>query len=146
MNEKEYLEKAKKFLNQAKFVDTAINDKTEEKQRLTDLATKITSTYGGVPTCSVKKSNGIADILNGVVDLENDINNEIATLISLKQRISQAINTIPNIKHKIILNKKYLNFKTWEKIAEELNIDERWLRKLHNDILIENRNKLEKFF
>ena len=70
-----------------------------------------------------------------MVDLENEINEDIDTLVDLKAEIMRRIKRVENTEYQTILELRYLCFKRWEVIAVELGYDLRYLYKLHDQAL-----------
>lgn len=114
MNKREYL-------NQAYRLDQRINSKLEQLAQLKALATKVTtgmSDMPGSPTRNVKKNE---DIVLKIIDLENEINDRIDELVDLKKDIVHRINEVNNPEYKLILELRYLCFRSWEEIAVEMD-------------------------
>ena len=114
MNKREYL-------NQAYRLDQRINSKLEQLAQLKALATKVTtgmSDMPGSPTRNVKKNE---DIILKIIDLENEINDRIDELVDLKKDIVHRINEVNNPEYKLILELRYLCFRSWEEIAVEMD-------------------------
>lgn len=64
-----------------------------------------------------------------------EINKDIDNLVDLKEEISQVIAGVEQTDLRMILEKRYLCFHSWEKIASEMFYDLRWLHRLHGRAL-----------
>jgi len=81
---------------------------------------------GGIP--SSKTENCVANI----VDLQNEIKTEIYELINTETVIKQAIDIISDINNmRLLLELRYLNYYSWEKVAECMGCSYRWVLTLY---------------
>lgn len=127
----------KQYLRQIWRLDNIINAKLDQVTELRSLAEKITSQPRHDATQVVGGSDRISDIVSKIVDLETEINKSIDELIDLKQEIMALIDSMPNDDYKLLLTLRYLNYKTWEEIAVEMNYTYRWIHVLHGRALAE---------
>lgn len=130
---------AKEYLSQAYRLDQRINSKIEQVASLNDLATKCTSTLTGMPRNPNRASSTMADAVGKIIDLQNEINRDIDHLVNLKREIVTVIKAIENPEYQTLLEKRYLCFLTWEKIAVDMGYDLRWLYRIHKRALDEIR-------
>lgn len=82
-----------------------------------------------------KSTSSMADTINKIIDLQYEINKDIDNLVDLKEEISQVIAGVEQTDLRMILEKRYLCFHSWEKIASEMFYDLRWLHRLHGRAL-----------
>ena len=66
-----------------------------------------------------------------IVDMENDINEEIDSLIDIKSNIRDVINQVPDEDQQMILRKRYIHFMNWDDIAKSMDFSVRWTHTLH---------------
>lgn len=130
---------AKEYLSQAYRLDQRINSKIEQVASLNDLATKCTSTLTGMPRNPNRAGSTMADAVGKIIDLQNEINRDIDRLVDLKREIVTVIKAIENPEYQTLLEKRYLCFLTWEKIAVDMGYDLRWLYRIHKRALDEIR-------
>lgn len=128
---------AKEYLSQAYRLDQRINSKIEQVASLNELATKCTSTLTGMPRNPNRASSTMADAVGKIIDLQNEINRDIDRLVDLKREIVTVIKAIENPEYQTLLEKRYLCFLTWEKIAVDMGYDLRWLYRIHKRALDE---------
>ncbi len=126
---------AKEYLSQARYLDNRIASKREQIQNLNDLATKCTSTWSDMPRSQNTGRSRMADCVMAIIELENEISAEMARLIELKKEISETINDIDNDEYKTLLEKRYLCWLTWEKIAVDMNYSVQHVHRLHGNAL-----------
>lgn len=135
---------AKEYLSQAKFLDARINSKIRQVDALNDLATNATSALTGMPHNPNHGRSTMADCVAKIVDLQTEINADIDTLVDLKRDIVQTIKKLKDVEFQTILERRYLVFESWEKIAAGMGYDLRYLFKLHGRALEEVQALLEK--
>ena len=70
-----------------------------------------------------------------VVDISERISAKIAELISLRWHIEEAVNRLDNSLERRIIRKHFLEGKTWEMTAEEVNYSERQVYRIFDDIM-----------
>ena len=127
---------AKDYLAQAYRLDQRINSKLDQIQSLNELATKCTSTLSDMPRNPNRATSSMAETIEKIIDLQNEINHEIDHLVNLKRQIFDFINSIDNQEYKDLLEKRYLCFYTWDKISSDLNYSLRWIHIMHSKALI----------
>ena len=69
------------------------------------------------------------------IDYELLIDRQTDRLIEIRTEITKAIFALENSTLRTLLLKRYLEFKPWEQIAEEMGYDCRWLLRLHGKAL-----------
>jgi len=124
----------KEYLEQAIYLDQRINSKLTQVENLRSLANKVTTVYGDAPSGQHDNSR-LEKTIAKIIDLENDIDKDIDKLVDLKKEITETINQIPDLRHRTILEMRYLSFRTWEQIAVELSLDLSWVHRLHGRAL-----------
>ena len=72
-----------------------------------------------------------------MVDMENEINDDIDTLVDLKAEIMACIKRIDNTEYQTLLELRYLCFKRWEEIAIDLNYSMQYAFRMHERALEE---------
>ena len=124
----------KEFLNQYRNAEREIAIKLDEIVRLREMATKVTQVLtpdkvkGGMENC---REESIAKI----VDMEKEIGASIDNLKKIREQVECAINAIPDANQRDVLRLRYLNGKTWEQIAVQLEFSYQWVCKLHGRAL-----------
>ena len=68
-------------------------------------------------------------------EYDSIINKRIDELIECKNEIIRAINSVENPTYRALLIAYYINCKTWEQVADDLNYDLRWVYRLHGRAL-----------
>lgn len=111
----------KEYLSQAYRLDKRIDSKIEQLKSLNLLATKCTTTLSDMPKSQSISNSRLEDTVVKIVDLQEEINRDIDSLVDLKRDIVRTIKSVQNPEYQIILELRYLCFKTWEEIAVQMN-------------------------
>ena len=127
---------AKEFLCQVRYVDRAIDSKLEQVERLRSEATKATSLVSDMPRSSSPNLQRLEDTIIKIIDLEHEINRDIDRLIDLKKAARVSINAMANPDERLILELRYLCYKTWPEIAEAISLSESHTHRLHGVALL----------
>ncbi len=77
----------------------------------------------------------MSEVITKIIDLEAEINADIDRLVDLKQEIVAVIKAVNNYEYQMLLELRYLCFKTWEQIAVEMNYGIDNIYKLHTKAL-----------
>lgn len=126
---------AKTYLQQALRLDERINSKIEQIESLNELATKCTSTITGMPHNPSPSTSSMADAVAKIIDLQSEINADIDRLVDLKREMVQVIKAVDDIECQMLLELRYLCYKSWEDIAVEMGYTVRNIHYLHNQAL-----------
>ena len=109
---------AKEYLRSIKYLDSAINAKQSELDRLK----RDMCSIKGVAYDGDKVQGGITDsmkIVDKIIDLNNVINAEIDRLVDLKAEAHRKIEKVCNKKFISLLTDIYINGYTFEQVAEK---------------------------
>ena len=127
---------SKEFLEQVRYVDRAIDSKLEQVHRLRNEATKATSLVSDMPRGGSPNLQRLEDTIIKIIDLEHEINRDIDRLIDLKKAARVSINAMANPDERLILELRYLCYKTWPEIAESMCFCESHIHRLHGFALL----------
>ena len=124
----------KKWLMRGWEINKEINTLLEEKERAFALACSMTA-----PTdherVTTTRSNTSEDKFVRYADYEKEIDRRIDELYQIKLEILSAIELVNDSTLRKLLIKRYLQFKTWEQIAVEMNYSWRQIVRLHGKAL-----------
>ena len=84
----------------------------------------------------------IEDAIIKIMELEDEINHDIDELVDLKTDITHLIKSLDSHEYQIILEQRYLCFKSWEKISVDLEYSIQHTFRLHDAALTD----LESFY
>ena len=133
----------KEWLKELKDLDTLIFEKRQEMLRMWEAVTYSGVSYGE-RVQSTRNLNKRSDMICDIIDLEREIKG-LENELKEKQAILMAqASTLENETQVKIIKLRYVDFKGWLDIAEELGKSKRWCLKLHKDA-IEKLSYLLKF-
>lgn len=114
----------KTYLRKARELDTLVHTKLSEIDRLRELAECLSSPKLGE---RVTSSNGNTSMqtVDKIVDLQAEVNKEIAVLVDLIAEIHTKIEQLENPTERAVLTERYINVKSWEEIAEIIGYSDR---------------------
>lgn len=126
---------AKRYLQQVKQCEVRIQIKMEDLEQLKAFTTKVTSTLSDVSVSGTKNNDKMGDAIVRIIELQNDINCEIDRLVDLKKEVCALLDKVSNEDQHTVLYKRYVLFKTFEKIACEMNMTYRNVCYIHGRAL-----------
>lgn len=126
---------AKEYLQQALRLDERINSKLSQLESLRELATKCTSTITGMPRNPSPSQSPMADAVCKIIDLQDEINRDIDHLVDLKRELVEVIRKVEDVECRLLLELRYLCFKSWEDIAVQMGYTTRNIHYLHKQAL-----------
>jgi len=124
------------WLNRAYYADKKLNALIAQRNRLEELAQRITMNY----RCNDKgkssgSQNGTENALMKLAEIDLNIDSEIKKLADTYIEIYNTINQISDSEAQAILRRRYLAFETMEQIAESMNYDVSTINRKHKKIL-----------
>ena len=125
---------AKEYLRSIKYLDSAINAKQSELDRLK----RDMCSIKGVAYDGDKVQGGIADsmkIVDKIIELNNVINAEINRLVDLKADAHRKIEKVCNKKFISLLTDIYINGYTLEQVAERMEVNYRTICRWYGEAL-----------
>ena len=126
--------KAKEYLMQVVRADRMIDNKLHEIEELRRMAISVTSVLKDDVVSGGGTGDKVGTIVSKIVDMEYELDREIDKLVDLKREVMSVIDQLEPTKCEI-LYKRYLQKKTWEKIAVETGFSYVWVCKLHGRAL-----------
>jgi hypothetical protein len=129
--------KAKEYLSKAYKLDYRIDCKLRQSEELRDLATRATASIHAERVSGTKQRSPMENAIVKLVDLEHEINADIDRLVDLKREIIDLIAKVENMDYQVLLENRYLNFMTWEAIAESMGFTVRNIYFMHGKALKE---------
>ena len=126
---------AKRYLQQVKQCDMRIQIKMEDLEQLKAFTTKVTSTLSDVAVSGTKNNDKMGDAIVRIIELQNEINCDIDKLVDLKKEVCAVIDKVSNEDQHTVLYKRYVQFKTFEKIACEMYMTYRNVCYIHGRAL-----------
>lgn len=123
----------KQWLQRAWNVEKEIRDLCDRKKRIYEDLTRATLSY------DAKAGSSSADSGDGkyikLVEFTKRIEEKTDLLYDIKCEIDEAIERVPDARFRRLLKLRYIDFHTWEQIAEKMCYDLRWVHRLHKKAL-----------
>lgn len=119
----------KAFLKQYGYLDREVERLIVERDKWWTRATHITPNYSGSGGGSSEHS--AETILLKIAEIEQDIDRRIDELIEVRRGIVEAIRTVDNPEYRELLQMRYIDGYSFEKIAEELHVSMRHATRMH---------------
>lgn len=128
---------AKEYLSQAIWLDQRINNKLEQKEQLEALAKRVTVNFTQEKVSGGRATTSPMDATVKLIDLCHEINDDIDELITLKAEILEIISKVDDPVSQLLLQMRYIEGKTWEEVAYDLDYNSRTVFKIHGRALKE---------
>ena len=141
---------ATEYLSQARRLDQRIGSKLEQMATLRSLAQKVTTSLCGERVSHTRNVSSLEDTILRLVETENEMNQSIDALLNLRIEIGKQISALNDPDCILVLEKRYLSYQSWEKIAADLKFTVRWVHRPHakalqsiNQLLCEKEKGVE---
>lgn len=128
--------RAKTYLQQIRRLDRKINNKQIQLESLRELVTSITPILKDINVQSNGSQDRLGDTMAKIIDLQNEINNEIDLYVNRKLEAIKLINAMEDDVSINILIQRYINYKRWDEIADNLNYTRQGVLKKHGQALL----------
>lgn len=130
MTEKEYLRSAYRL-------NELIKSDQRELDALRELSTSLQSqdTSKDRVARSRDGSASFTKTVDKIADLEAEINRDIDRYVDLKKEIRRVIDDVSDMDKKMCLRYRYIEFMTWEEIAEKMNYSVMQVTRIHGRAL-----------
>ena len=126
---------AKEYLSQVMHIDQRINSKLEQVVKLRESATKATATLSDMLRPDSHSMQTMENTICKIVDLEREINADIDALVDLKAQARRVISQLKNPDQQLVLELRYLCYRPWTDIMDELGISETSVYRIHGEAL-----------
>lgn len=127
----------KEWLNRAKKIEGKIKQLEIARQKAKELAYNITS-YSESERVQTSRKNSSEEKFTRLAEYSRLIDEQITESLTMREEIITAIKNIKNPVYEQLLIAKYINGDGWEKIAEDLNYSDFWVKtRLHSDAIRE---------
>ena len=131
MSNKDKIKYLKRYIN----LDREIERKLEEVSRLRSKLTRITQVLTAEPRGGGSIYGKTEEIIAKIVDLEKEIDADVDRLVAIRDGIKTMIEAVEDDRERLLLQYRYLDGWTFEKIAVEMNYSWRQIHRLHSRAL-----------
>jgi len=126
---------AKEYLSQAHRLEQRVSNKLMLIESLRSMTQRVTSTIRENAVSHTSNVTSLQDTIIRLMEAENELNQQIDSLVDLKRDIMLRINELSSIDHQLILEKRYLQYLAWHEIAQEMEFSLRWVHRVHEKAL-----------
>ncbi len=126
---------AKEFLNRGYHLEQRITAKIAQLNALRDLTQKCTAVISGMPGSKNASASRLEETVAKIVDCENDLTAIIDELVDTRKEIADSIDTVKSVDQRLVLEMRYLGYKSWEEIASAMFCTVRTVYRLHGKAL-----------
>lgn len=113
----------------------ADQSKLQQIESLNELATSCTIVYSDMPR---NPNHGISKVERAVlkiIEVEDSLKCDVEDLVELKKEIMATIHAVADVELQTLLEKRYLCFLSWEKIAVEMHYSIQHIYRMHDEAL-----------
>lgn len=126
---------AKAYLGQARFLDMRIKSKIQQIESLNELATSCTAALSDMPRNPNKGRSRVEDCVMKILELQESLQTDIDRLVELKKKIMGTVKAVEDAELQALLEKRYLCFLSWEKIAVDMHYSIQHIYRMHDTAL-----------
>lgn len=126
---------AKEFFQRNYYLEQRVNSRLRRLSDLRQLAGRVTSSLGREPVSGSADVHKLDGTIAKIVDMECEINEDIDHLVDAKRETMSVIRQVEHPDQQLVLELRYLDFKSWPSIAEEMGLSPRWVQTLHERAL-----------
>ena len=134
----------KEYFNQTLTLNKRINSKLDHLAVIRGLVSKATSTISDMPPCESRDVHQMEEAICRMVDLQKEVDADIDRLVNLKLEQMGIISEIEKPLYQLVLEQRYLCCRSWARISEELEYDQRYLLRLNNEALAAAEELMQK--
>jgi len=131
MTNKDKIKYLKRYIN----LDREIERKLEEVSRLRSKLTRVTEVFTAEPRGGGSIYGKTEEILAKIVDLEKEIDADVDRLVAIRDGIKTIIEAVEDDRERLLLQYRYLDGRTFEEIAVQMNYSWRQIHRLHSQAL-----------
>lgn len=125
----------KRWLSQYREVVAETERLTQEKEEWRSIAEKVTPTYSFEPKSLGESSGRIATAAEHLVEIDTEIEKQICKRVELRLAIASAIHSVPSEKMRYLLERRYIDGMTWERIAVDMGYSCMQIWRMHGEAL-----------
>ena len=122
-------------LKRIKFLDKEIDAQLRELENLRSIMGSVKGVDYAKDRVQTSQAADVYTLVDKMMDLESGINAKIDRLVELKREVHKEIAELKSPQDRIILQLRYVELKSWNRIAHELNYSLRYIYKLHGQVL-----------
>lgn len=124
------------YLSQAYLLEQQVQSKLAQIESLKSLASYMTARpTDQEPVSHTTNVHAMEDTILKIMEMNQELDAQIDALVDKKLEISRTIAQVQNVLYRLVLEKRYLTFETWEGIAVDLHYSVRSVQRIHGRAL-----------
>lgn len=128
-------EEVKTWLRSYRYLKSEVERLEEELAEWRSKAEKMTRELSGMPSGS-GGGDKVPACVEKIWELERELSAKLAGMVEQRKEIERAIEALPD-KQKQLMRYRYIDGMKWEKVAVEMNMEYRWVLRIHGRALQE---------
>lgn len=128
-------EEVKTWLRSYRYLKNEVERLEEELAEWRSKAEKMTRELSGMPSGS-GGGDKVPACVEKIWELERKLSAKLSDMVEQRQAIERAIEALPD-KQKQLMHYRYIDGMKWEKVAVEMNMEYRWVLRIHGRALQE---------
>lgn len=128
-------EEVKTWLRSYRYLKSEAERLEEELAEWRSKAEKMTRELSGMPSGS-GGGDKVPACVEKIWELERKLSAKLSDMVEQRQAIERAIESLPD-KQKQLMHYRYIDGMKWEKVAVEMNMEYRWVLRIHGRALQE---------
>ena len=112
-----------------------IKSKLQQIESLNDLATSCTTVYSDMPRNPNRGGSKVERAVLKIIEVEDSLKRDVEDLVELKKEIMRTIHSVSDVELQTLLEKRYLCFLSWEKIAVDMHYSIQHIFRMHDQAL-----------
>lgn len=128
-------EEVKTWLRSYRYLKSEVERLEEELAEWRSKAEKMTRELSGMPSGS-GGGDKVPACVEKIWELERKLSAKLSDMVEQRQAIERAIEALPD-KQKQLMHYRYIDGMKWEKVAVEMNMEYRWVLRIHGRALQE---------
>ena len=135
----------KEYLQQYQYSVKRARAALDHLHELQSMATRITPLYGGEGGSGQHQSGDekMQNAVDKIIEAKNRVSDELEMLEATEREVVKTIDSVENKTLRTLLYERYINDKTFERIAVEMNYSWRQTIRLHGTALMAVKNVIE---
>ncbi|GHU73407.1 hypothetical protein AGMMS49992_11850 [Clostridia bacterium] len=128
------------LINEIDRSENQIQSKRDKIAALSSIATNACSHMSGMPRSATPDRQPLQALSASILDLENEINDQIGSLIDLKEELIPILSEMPCANHRKVIALRYFERMNWQQLSTAMHYSLRQIKRIHDEAI----NKLKK--
>ena len=124
---------AKEYLSRARLLDMQVRSRQEQILILRSMAERVSAGFGREAVSHSLNTTAMQDTVARILEAEEELAGRIDELVRTRMEIAGVIDRVEDVRARLILEKRYLCFRSWREITEEMNHSLRYVQDKHRE-------------